>query len=91
MEYQKAKNTLKVISVVIAALMLLGALFVFYGSSTARQATIETQLAHIQRDIAALTVSVSSREDAINDLTERVVQLETKVRNLERRLDHATG
>jgi len=91
MKNQNATVALKAISVTIAVLMLLGALFIFYGSFTAQQATIETKLAHIQRDIAVLTTSISSREDVTNDLTERIAQLEIKVRNLERRLDNATG
>ena len=82
----------------LTALGMLGALFIFYGSFTAQQATIETQLTIIQRDITELSVAVNvgnrNHEAAIKELRELIATLETKIaqygikiQNLERRID----
>ena len=59
-------------TIVLTIVGMLAVLFVFYGAFTAQQATIETHLTIIQRDIADLTATVS-------DLPARVAQLETKI------------
>ena len=75
----------------LAMLIAAITLTVSFATFLSRQAVVETQLAHIQRDLAVISEQLGAREEAGRDLSERVVHLETMVRNLERNLDGIAG
>ena len=75
----------------LAMLIAVITLAVSFATFLSRQAVVETQLAHIQRDLAVISEQLTAREETSRDLSERVVHLETMVRNLERNLDGIAG
>lgn len=58
-----------------------------FATFLSRQAVVETQLMHIQRDLTSISEQLGIREENSRDLSERVVHLEVMIRNLERDLD----
>ena len=75
----------------LTMILALVTLAISFAAFLSRQAVVETQLAHIQRDLAMISEQLSIREESGRDLSERVVHLETMVRNLERNLDIVSG
>ena len=75
----------------LAMLIAVITLTVSFATFLSRQAVVETQLAHIQRDLTVISEQLTVREEMSRDLSERVVHLETMVRNLERNLDGIAG
>ena len=75
------------VTMILAAITLT----VSFSAFLSRQAVVETQLTHIQRDLAVISEQLSIREENSRGLTERVVHLETMVRNLERNIDGMVG
>jgi len=71
---------------VIAIALAVISLTITFATFMERMAVIETQLSQIQREILALSDTLSSREERMREFETRIVQLETKVRNLERRV-----
>ena len=67
---------------IVAAVITLA---ITFSTFMERMAVIETQLTNIQREILALSDTLSSREERMREFETRIAQLEIKVRNLERR------
>ena len=76
------------IIVALTALALAGGMLASFMTFTERMAVVEVHLVTIQRDIAQIADAVDNREDVLIDLRKRVVQLETSVENMERRLEN---
>jgi len=71
--------TAVVLIALVSIITIAGAVAGFYGAFLSRQAVVETQLTHIQQELAVISGALSEREDRVNDLSQRIAQLETRM------------
>ena len=85
---QKKDITAIVLAALVSMITISGAVAGFYGAFVSRQAIVETQLTHIQAELAKISDALGERETVLWDLSERIVQMETKMAVVERRIEH---
>jgi len=68
-----------VLVALVSIITIAGAVASFYGAFISRQAVVETQLAHIRDELTAISATISEREDRVQDLSERLSQLEVRL------------
>jgi len=68
-----------VLAALISIITITGAVAGFYGAFITRQAVVETQLTHIQQELAVISSAIGEREDRMSDLSKRIAQLETRM------------
>jgi len=68
-----------VLVALVSIITITGAVAGFYGAFMSRQAVVETQLTHIQQELAVISGVISEREDRVSDLIKRIAQLETRI------------
>jgi len=77
-----------VLVAMVSIITITGAVAGFYGAFVSRQAVVETQLAHIQQELAAISATIGEREDRVHDLARRLAQVEIKVQYQDRRIEY---
>ena len=68
-----------VLVALVSIIAITGAVAGFYGAFMSRQAVVETQLIHIQQELAVISSTIGEREDRVHDLTKRIARLETRM------------
>lgn len=68
-----------VLVALVSIIAITGAVAGFYGAFVSRQAVVETQLTHIQQELAVISSTIGEREDRVSDLTNRIARLETRM------------
>jgi len=71
--------TAVVLIALVSIITITGAVAGFYGGFMSRQVVVETQLIHIQQELAIISSTISDREDRVQDLTKRIARLETRM------------
>ena len=79
MKYLTKDITAVVLIALVSVITITGAVAGFYGAFMSRQAVVETQLLHIQQELAVISGAIGEREDRVHDLSKRVTQLETRM------------